>query len=384
MTSCDNIRKTCTKCNVEKSITEFSKHNTGKHGVASVCKPCHNAYQKAHRSKTNNKRSTESKECSVCHEIKDAEHFYSDRNSSDGLRSECKACNIAYTKARQSTLNNPRSTEHKKCIMCNEIKDAEHFGSNKNNSDGLNSYCKACENIRIKARKDKQTPEQFLRNLYNNARHRTKKSGKPFELVFDDVMNLWNEQRGLCALTGVQMTHKSAGLYNGSIDRIDSSKEYTVDNIQMVSVIAQIIKQDNDMETLKLLMKQIGNYDGVKGMKALSEQMKKFIKNGLKQSRETHNKRTKKGREYAYDIDQEYIEKLYEEQGGVCAISGIEMACKTHDIYNLSIDRIDSSKGYTKENVHLVCAIINNMKNEYSMDEFMKECENMYNHLNLA
>lgn len=35
--------------------------------------------------------------------------------------------------------------------------------------------------------------------------------------------------------------------------------------------------------------------------------------------------------------------------------------------------RIDSSKGYTKENVQLVCVIINRMKNEYSMETFMRE-----------
>ena len=243
MTSCDNIRKTCTTCNVEKYITEFYKKKNGTHGVRSICKTCMNAYQKA----------------------------------------------------RQSTLNNKRSTEPKKCTLCHEIKDAEHFGSCTHTSDGLQSHCNACHNIRIKEWRDNQTPEQYIRYIYAQARHRAKKSGIPFELVFDDVMNIWNDQRGLCALTGVQMTHKSAGLYNGSVDRIDSSKGYTVDNIQLVSVIAQTIKWDNDMETLKLLMKQIGTYDGVKGMKALSEQMKKFIKNCLKQSRDSHRKRTKKG-----------------------------------------------------------------------------------------
>jgi hypothetical protein len=331
MMSCDNIRKTCTTCNIEKDITEFNKQKGGKYGVISLCKPCKNAYKKAHR----------------------------------------------------STLNNPRSTEPKECTMCHEIKDAEHFYSHKNNSDGLCSHCKACDSIRTKALKDNRTIEQFLRYRHPNTRNNAKNRGIPFDIDVNDLMNLWDEQRGLCALTGVQMTHKSAGIYNCSIDRIDSSKGYTIDNIQLVSVIAQILKWDNDVETLKLLMKHIRKYDGVKGMKALSDEMKKFIKKCLQQSRWTHVKRRKKGRDDAYDIDQEYIEKLYDEQRGVCAISGLVMACKTHDRYNLSIDRIDSSKGYIKGNVHLVCSIINNMKNEYSMELFMKECENMYNHLNL-
>jgi len=38
--------KTCTKCNVEKPISEFYQHKSGKHGVASRCKKCCVAYAK--------------------------------------------------------------------------------------------------------------------------------------------------------------------------------------------------------------------------------------------------------------------------------------------------------------------------------------------------
>ena len=334
--SCDNIRKTCTTCNIEKDIAEFHKNKTGKYGVKSICKPC----------------------------------------------------NIARSKAHQSTLNNKRSTEPKKCSKCHEIKDAEHFSSKKVNSDGLFSQCRACENIRTKALRDKWTLEQFLRNTINVSRRGAKRRTKgqrdvPFDLDLDDLMNLWNEQRGLCNMSGVQLTHTSSGIYNGSIDRIDSSKGYTIDNIQLLSVIAQTIKWDNDMDTFKHLIKNIVEYDGVKGMKQTSDEMKKFIKNRLRECRKRCVKRAKKGRDDPYEIVQEYTEKLYDEQGGVCAISGLEMACKTHDIYSLSIDRIDSSKGYTKENIQLVCSIINRMKNEYSMELFMNECKNVYNNMNL-
>jgi len=277
----------------------------------------------------------EKKTCTACYEIKGITEFYKKQDGKYGVASICKPCYNARVKAHTSTLNNERSTEPKECTICHEIKHAKHFGSDIRKSDGLQSHCKACQNIYEKARRDKWSPEQFLRYIYCQTRRNAKNRGIPFELELNDVMNFWNEQRGLCALTGIQMTHKYSGIYNGSIDRIDSSKGYTVDNIQLVTVIAQRIKFTNDMETLKLLMKQNGNYDGVKGMKVLSDEMKKFIKNCLYACKNKHVKRTKKGRNMSYDIDQEYIEKLYEEQGGVCAISGIEMACKTHDIYNL-------------------------------------------------
>ena len=47
--------------------------------------------------------------------------------------------------------------------------------------------------------------------------------------------------------------------------------------------------------------------------------------------------------------------------------------------YNISIDRIDSTKGYTKDNVQLVCAQVNMMKAEMTMEELYIFCENIVN-----
>lgn len=43
-------------------------------------------------------------------------------------------------------------------------------------------------------------------------------------------------------------------------------------------------------------------------------------------------------------------------------------------IYRASLDRIDSSKGYTKDNVQLVAFIVNYMKNALSESEFLTIC----------
>ena len=66
---------------------------------------------------------------------------------------------------------------------------------------------------------------------------------------------------------------------------------------------------------------------------------------------------------------------LLETQKGKCAISGIPLTCikipkspKVHT--NLSIDRIDSSRGYDRDNLQFVCAIVNVMKSNLTMGEF--------------
>jgi hypothetical protein len=70
---------------------------------------------------------------------------------------------------------------------------------------------------------------------------------------------------------------------------------------------------------------------------------------------------------------------MYLEQDGRCALSGIEMLVETgegtrNDI-KPSVDRIDSSKGYLLDNVHIVCAIVNIMKNDLSKARFVNLCK---------
>ncbi len=78
-----------------------------------------------------------------------------------------------------------------------------------------------------------------------------------------------------------------------------------------------------------------------------------------------------------FDIDEEFILELLEKQNYKCKYSNmildIENIGSNNSFLNnstLSIDRIDSKKGYTKDNVVLATAIVNSMKNELSQSEF--------------
>lgn len=71
----------------------------------------------------------------------------------------------------------------------------------------------------------------------------------------------------------------------------------------------------------------------------------------------------------------EEIKTIYIKQQGLCALSKVPMTCikipnikKVHT--NLSIDRIDSTRGYDLDNIQLVCAIVNIMKSSLTMQEF--------------
>ena len=61
--------------------------------------------------------------------------------------------------------------------------------------------------------------------------------------------------------------------------------------------------------------------------------------------------------EFDLDLDFDYIKNLYEEQEGMCYYSGIEMT--TSGEYQMSLERLDESKGYIEGNVVLCCLEFN-------------------------
>lgn len=88
---------------------------------------------------------------------------------------------------------------------------------------------------------------------------------------------------------------------------------------------------------------------------------------------------------YKFNIGSNFLYELYKKQNGLCALSGIKLTIlsnrtKRINNFNISIDRIDSSKGYTKDNIHLVCASINVMKLDHSTKEFVDLCKAVANY----
>lgn len=87
-----------------------------------------------------------------------------------------------------------------------------------------------------------------------------------------------------------------------------------------------------------------------------------------------------KQRNLEFDIDAKFLWELYLEQDGKCALSGTEIVFRFKEGHTqrtcqtASLDRIDSSKGYTKDNVQWVHKSIQRMKWDMSDDIFVKWC----------
>lgn len=89
-----------------------------------------------------------------------------------------------------------------------------------------------------------------------------------------------------------------------------------------------------------------------------------------------------KKRNLPIDIDLEYLLELYEKQNKKCALTGIDFVLertiennKHFTPYGPSIDKIDHNKGYTKDNIRLVCVMVNLSLNTFGDECFDKMCE---------
>lgn len=93
---------------------------------------------------------------------------------------------------------------------------------------------------------------------------------------------------------------------------------------------------------------------------------------------DSRKKASRKG--WQFDLDIEFLLELFEKQSGKCGVTGYDMHLHssedpTHKRYVASLDRIDSSGGYTRDNVQFVCAQANYMKHTLPSDELVVWCK---------
>lgn len=91
---------------------------------------------------------------------------------------------------------------------------------------------------------------------------------------------------------------------------------------------------------------------------------------------------------FGEDVTPEYLYSLLEKQDFKCALTGDTLLPEDNSLDHerkdlpLSLDRIDSSKGYIKGNLQWVTKRVNLMKGEMTMAELLETCSKILNHAN--
>ena len=86
-------------------------------------------------------------------------------------------------------------------------------------------------------------------------------------------------------------------------------------------------------------------------------------------------KESARKRNKEFDLSTKYLELLWEKQKGICPLWNIKMlnsSNKTKSPFYATLDRIDSNKGYIKDNVRWVCKSANEAKGRMSDELFFK------------
>jgi hypothetical protein len=147
----------------------------------------------------------------------------------------------------------------RKCPRCNETKklDTEWYNNNL-------SRCIKCEKELGKIKhKENQKKEILSLDAFINKKIKESKQRKNIESIIttEEVVDVFNKQNGKCYYTNypLEISHRNKTPYSLSIDRIDSNKGYTIDNIVLCCSIVNRMKMDDDVNHFIQLCKDISH-----------------------------------------------------------------------------------------------------------------------------
>lgn len=164
------------------------------------------------------------------------------------FKKQCKVCSLDISYKNQKVLDQAikRDSMCKSCrsVMANKSEKREKkLGS---------------KNIMWKGYKD--IPYAWFSRYFEREGKRYPKTGS---ISIEDVYDLWIRQSKKCALSGVSIgfCDDSNRTSTCSIDRIDSLKQYDIENIQLVHKHVNIMKNKFNNEYFINMCKNISNFN---------------------------------------------------------------------------------------------------------------------------
>jgi len=168
----------------------------------------------------------------------------------------------------------------KTCPTCKQTKPLSGFYRNRHLAGGYNNYCKSCwrqyNNARrarpeVRARKQEKDREynnrpevrarldewcagnwanRVVHKAASHALSRTKKgkAGTTCTITREFVLQLWEQQQGLCYYTRLPMSRELYRLDSVSMDRLDSKQGYDPGNVVLTCSAINRAKSDHSAE----------------------------------------------------------------------------------------------------------------------------------------
>lgn len=270
--------------------------------------------------------------------------------------------------------------ENKYCPRCKEIKNISEFGFEKRAKDGLRYYCKKCNNAYSIRYYSEPNHKINRNNFWKNSRRKdprkhllalAKKRSKANEMVCNiELSDIFIPK--VCPILGleIQIADGNPNDCSPSIDRINNSRGYEKDNIIVVSKRVNTIKNSASLDEMKLVF---DNFNSI------SKNINSTIEiNRIKELLRSAKKRAKNNN-LNFNLDLLDIKIPY-----YCPILNLslEFSKKILSPNSPSLDRLEPSKGYVKDNIRVISHRANSLKNNSSYEEYTKIYEfykNLFN-----
>lgn len=126
------------------------------------------------------------------------------------------------------------------CNGCGAFLPYKAFGTNSCRYDKLASMCTDCMNQRPSARRninkvERRTPIGWLKWAISRKRSECKKHGITFDIDFDYILTVYEEQEGKCFYAKIPLEFGTNGLRSASLERLDSTHGYVRGNVVLAS-----------------------------------------------------------------------------------------------------------------------------------------------------
>lgn len=126
----------------------------------------------------------------------------------------------------------------KTCTRCKLTKDTSEFSRGK-------STCKPCSSLVVQERN--KTPNGVVTMMYTNQRMTSRNMGRPMPDYSQEELRNWvHSQPNWQSLFDTWVASGYVKELKPSCDRIDSSKPYTLDNLQLVTFKENLANQKRD------------------------------------------------------------------------------------------------------------------------------------------
>ena len=163
---------------------------------------------------------------------------------------------LKVSRSRSKTPSHSTGPNSRTCNTCGISKDINRFELSK----GYRlRQCRRCRSAGKRKRMN-DCPYSYINNLYHGLAYRRKKT-HDFTVTKEDLHRLYDQQKGVCAYSGIEMTNIKDGegyhLTNISIDRVDNDLGYVKGNIALVCLSMNMMKYTLELKDLVYWCKMV-------------------------------------------------------------------------------------------------------------------------------